>query len=727
MSNLPNFYPQFFDGNGDPLSGGKIYFYRAGTGTPLDTYPTLADALAGTNANSNPVILDANGHPSSDIWGTDDDYDMVLKTSADVTVYSQEDVNFSQLLSSGLALRIAQIATNPLDYGAVGDGAADERAEVQEALSAAGSGVLNLLGQIYRCDSSLVMSLSTNSGLTIENGILDFTNDSSGGFYIFGSGNLATSVLLSADASAGDETISLDSSSGISSGDRIFLSSDAVFGGGSDRNGEVVRVKSISGDDVTVDEPLLYGYTQANNAYIRRIIPLKNITLKNLEIRCSPSASGAGRAIDLNLCENVFIENVRVVTPKGVGIDISDSIGSVIYQSEVFGSLVTGIGFRVTGFSRNVDIFQSRAYGLATGFDVGEVGAFDGVCRMTNMREVGAYGCTTGANIRVNSEYTVLNGEVTYPSGGTPYSDSGTATRVQGFVDISSGDFDGFNAQGGGSGSGIDATGGSSGPGVTATAGGGNADGVNSTGSGTGDGIDATGGSSGPGGRFTAGGGDTHGAIATGSGAGAGVSAAGGADGPAIFMAGSDEPNLLAGGLWFDSTTRRLRLSDGAIWAKIPMQVFALDAAGDSLTSAAYATLQLSAADISYEVPAGRLNQVGATIRIRGELNTAAYAAGSVTYLRLMFGGAQAVLVINNKDPLGQNTWAFDIMGTVRATGASGSIRWSAKATTYANVVSASSATQTIDLTNAQSFTMEHHYATASQTVQLSQLIIDLA
>lgn len=45
------------DANGNPLAGGKLYSYAAGSSTPLATY---ADATTGT-PNPNPVPLDANG------------------------------------------------------------------------------------------------------------------------------------------------------------------------------------------------------------------------------------------------------------------------------------------------------------------------------------------------------------------------------------------------------------------------------------------------------------------------------------------------------------------------------------------------------------------------------------------------------------------------------------------------------------------------------------------
>lgn len=53
---------RFFDANGNPLAGGRLFSYQAGTSTPQATY---TDHTAAT-PNTNPVILDANGE--ADIW-----------------------------------------------------------------------------------------------------------------------------------------------------------------------------------------------------------------------------------------------------------------------------------------------------------------------------------------------------------------------------------------------------------------------------------------------------------------------------------------------------------------------------------------------------------------------------------------------------------------------------------------------------------------------------------
>ena len=157
---------QFFDDNGDPLSGGKIYTYAAGTTTPLVTY-TSRD---GVTPNTNPIILDAAGRTPQQIWSTEGLlYKYVVKASDDTLIRTWDNiggsvvasnlgqdlanssdntkgdalVGFRQSDASGfLAGAVASTVNSKLqefvslrDFGAVGDGVADDTAAVQAALN----------------------------------------------------------------------------------------------------------------------------------------------------------------------------------------------------------------------------------------------------------------------------------------------------------------------------------------------------------------------------------------------------------------------------------------------------------------------------------------------------------------------------------------------------------------------------------------------------------------
>ena len=81
---------QFFDNNGVPLVGGKIYSYAAGTTTPQATYTSSL----GITAHTNPIILDSGGRvPSGEIWLSPATiYKFVLRTSTDVLIATYDNV-----------------------------------------------------------------------------------------------------------------------------------------------------------------------------------------------------------------------------------------------------------------------------------------------------------------------------------------------------------------------------------------------------------------------------------------------------------------------------------------------------------------------------------------------------------------------------------------------------------------------------------------------------------
>src|SRR5210317_1340658 len=82
--------PQYLDANGDPYSGGKLYFYEAGTSTPLTVYTTRT----GT-AHSSPIILNSAGRiPGSNavFVPVETDFKVVLHDSSDVEVFSVDNL-----------------------------------------------------------------------------------------------------------------------------------------------------------------------------------------------------------------------------------------------------------------------------------------------------------------------------------------------------------------------------------------------------------------------------------------------------------------------------------------------------------------------------------------------------------------------------------------------------------------------------------------------------------
>lgn len=186
---------QFFNGVGVPLSGGKIYSYLAGTTTPQATFTTNA----GNVSHTNPIVLDSAGRVPSggEIWLTDVvSYKFILKDSADVLIGTYDNVlgnasTAAQISFTGFngqtgtvddladndgsdwigfiqpdSDAVARSAQNKMrdfisvkDFGAVGNGIADDRKAIQDCIDYCNSsgGVVYLPKGTYKILDSLVL------------------------------------------------------------------------------------------------------------------------------------------------------------------------------------------------------------------------------------------------------------------------------------------------------------------------------------------------------------------------------------------------------------------------------------------------------------------------------------------------------------------------------------------------------------------------------------------
>jgi len=89
-------FAQFFDDDGNPLSGGFLYTYEAGTTTPKATFTTAA----GDIPNPNPIVLDAAGRATIFIDGA---YKFELEDSDNNPVRTTDNVSAFTVGAAGSA------------------------------------------------------------------------------------------------------------------------------------------------------------------------------------------------------------------------------------------------------------------------------------------------------------------------------------------------------------------------------------------------------------------------------------------------------------------------------------------------------------------------------------------------------------------------------------------------------------------------------------------------
>ncbi|CDO34558.1 glycosyl hydrolase family 28-related protein [Novosphingobium sp. KN65.2] len=166
------------DTDGSVGVGWKLTFYVTGTSTKKDTYPTEADALAGTNANTNPVLSDSAGR-FPEIWlnSSATAYKVILSDDVDVVKVTRDLAIQSFSASSGASLigfsqsatyaagtvgaKLKQfVSVKDAPYNAKGDNSTDDTSAINSAITAvsATGGILYFPPGIYKISSALTIT-----------------------------------------------------------------------------------------------------------------------------------------------------------------------------------------------------------------------------------------------------------------------------------------------------------------------------------------------------------------------------------------------------------------------------------------------------------------------------------------------------------------------------------------------------------------------------------------
>lgn len=131
-------FPAFYDNSGNPLSGGKVYTFQAGTSTPLATYTDRG----GATPNANPVVLNSAGRAS--IWlQTNVAYKIRVDDSSGNVIATVDDyyagADPAQLVAAGIVPATGGTYTGLVEFegGATFDGTAAQDLATLDSLNIA--------------------------------------------------------------------------------------------------------------------------------------------------------------------------------------------------------------------------------------------------------------------------------------------------------------------------------------------------------------------------------------------------------------------------------------------------------------------------------------------------------------------------------------------------------------------------------------------------------------
>lgn len=246
---------------------------------------------------------------------------------------------------------------HPKDYGAVGNGTADDTTPLQNAINYAQSigAILDLGGSQYTYKITTALIGGSNlhirsSGATINMSAI--TSGEKTAIICAGSAGGATSI--TSGATENSYTVNVANTSAFSVGDYVQLDSgDAYpYGGGSYNvaKGEIKRIRSIvANTSVTFTTPIMDTYT--TNPRIRPISWVENVSIKGVRFVGLDTPATTQRGIALRYVKNFQISDCEFVAQDTYQIECSSSIlGNInnnrftgVYYDGVTGTIFYGI------------------------------------------------------------------------------------------------------------------------------------------------------------------------------------------------------------------------------------------------------------------------------------------------------------------------------------------------------------------------------------------------
>ena len=316
------------------------------------------------------------------------------------------------------------IYTSVKDFAVVGDGVADDTANIQKALDS-GKKVIFFPEGTYKISDTLTVPKGVSiKGAGKEKTIfdataMDYSTISDNKIIKTSPATFTAIASLNSNISLHDRTFTLASAPSLVQGDIVLIHNPTNSSWSSWRTyynaGEYVKVAFVNGATITIDGSFVDNYATGDvNIYK---VDMESCEMSGFTIDCNPDDDGQSiRGLFIDTGTEVIVRDVEVHKAPYTGITISrcysftveNCLGTDNYEDEFGGEYGLTIGNSQNGRVAN-NYFVSNRHGITTGggSDVGNVS-----CRFINFTNniVKTVGGSQAFDLHGNAEYINIDG-----------------------------------------------------------------------------------------------------------------------------------------------------------------------------------------------------------------------------------------------------------------------------------------------------------------------------